>query len=87
MGLFVAISGGLVLAFFIYDATTYTDTEVVDIPVSEYALHPRRGGPKNLPIVEYFVDDDDTDEMRTQKHKPKIVILGTGWAVLRYSNN
>ena len=79
LGLFVAISGGLVVAFFIYDASTYRDSDVGDIPVSEYALHPRRGGPKNLPIVEYFVDDDDTDEMKEQKHKPKVVILGTGW--------
>lgn len=80
LGLFVVISGGLVVAFFIYDATTYQeDPEVVDIPVSEYALSPRRGGPKNLPIAEYFVDDDDTEGMKEQKHKPKIVILGTGW--------
>jgi NADH dehydrogenase len=47
--------------------------------VSEYALNPRRGGPKNLPIAEYFIDDDDTSDMKEQKHKPKLVILGTGW--------
>jgi len=51
----------------------------MDIPVSELALNPRRGGPKNLPIVEHFVDDDDCDENRKVKHKPKLVILGTGW--------
>ena len=80
LGLFIVISGGLVVAFFIYDATTYQDDpESFDIPVSEYALVPRRGGPKNLPIVEYLVDDDDTDGMKEQKHKPKLVILGTGW--------
>ena len=79
-GFFIAIAGGLVIAFFIYDATTYDDNpEAFDIPVSEYALTPRRGGPKNLPIAEYFVDDDDTEEMKKQKHKPKLVILGTGW--------
>ena len=79
-GFFVLISGGLVVAFFIYDATTYQDeSEAFDIPVSEYALNPRRGGPKNLPIAEYFIDDDDTQEMKDQKHKPKLVILGTGW--------
>jgi NADH dehydrogenase len=76
----VAISGGLVVAFFIYDASTYSEQpDCFDVPVSEYALTPRRGGPKNLPIVEYFIDDDDTPEMREQKHKPKLVILGTGW--------
>lgn len=79
-GLFVIVSGTIVIAFFIYDATTYReDPESFDIPVSEYALKPRRGGPKNLPIAEYFVDDDDSDEMKMQKHKPKLVILGTGW--------
>jgi NADH:ubiquinone reductase (H+-translocating) len=78
-GLLIIISGGLVLAFFIYDATTYRESpETFDIPVSEYALNPRRGGPKNLPIAEYFVDDDEP-EFKDQKHKPKLVILGTGW--------
>jgi NADH:ubiquinone reductase (H+-translocating) len=77
---FVVVSGILVAAFFIYDATTYQDDpESFDIPVSEYALNPRKGGPKNLPIAEYFIDDDDTADMKEQKHKPKLVILGTGW--------
>ena len=76
----MVISGTLVVAFFIYDASTYhDDPDSYDIPVSEYALTPRRGGPKNLPIAEYFIDDDDTDHMKAQKHKPKLVILGTGW--------
>ncbi|KAF2690460.1 hypothetical protein K458DRAFT_413242 [Lentithecium fluviatile CBS 122367] len=80
LGLFVAISGGLIIAFFIYDASTYKDDAgTEDIPVSELALNPRRGGPKNLPIADYFVDDDDCPEMREIKHKPKLVILGTGW--------
>ncbi|KAF2483021.1 hypothetical protein BDY17DRAFT_316593 [Neohortaea acidophila] len=80
LGLFVLMSGGLVVAFFVYDASTYEENpESFDIPVSEYALTPRRGGPKNLPIAEYFVDDDDTPSMKEQKHKPKLVILGTGW--------
>jgi len=42
-------------------------------------LSPRCGGPKNLPIAEHFVDDDDSPEKHNTKHKPKIVILGTGW--------
>lgn len=80
MGLFVAMSGALVVAFFIYDASTYKDDpEIQDIPVSELALKPRRGGPKNLPIADYFVDDDDCAESKSIKHKPKLVILGTGW--------
>lgn len=79
-GGFILVSGGLILAFFVYDATTYReDLSYTDIPVSEKALKPRRGGPKNLPIAEVLVDDDDCPEMARQKHKPKLVILGSGW--------
>ena len=79
-GGFILISGGLVLAFFIYDATTYReDLTFSDIPVSNLALNPRRGGPKNLPIAEVLVDDDDCEENIRQKNKPKLVILGSGW--------
>lgn len=46
----------LVLGFFIYDATTYKeDAEKYDVGVSELALNPRTGGPKNLPIAEVLV--------------------------------
>jgi len=69
-----------VLAFFIYDASTYReDLSYSDIPVSEKALNPRRGGPKNLLIAEVLVDDDDCPEMTRQREKPKLVILGSGW--------
>ena len=79
-GGFVLVSGGLILAFFVYDATTYSEElSYTDIPVSEIALKPRRGGPKNLPIAEVLVDDDDCDAMARQKFKPKLVILGSGW--------
>lgn len=79
-GGFILASGGLVLAFFIYDATTYReDLSFSDIPVSTLALNPRRGGPKNLPIAEVLVDDDDCEENVRQKNKPKLVILGSGW--------
>lgn len=80
LGIFIVVSGAIVVGFFVYDASTYSeDPGSFDIPVSEYALNPRRGGPKNLPIAEYFVDDDDTPARKEQKHKPKLVILGTGW--------
>ena len=68
------------VAFFIYDATTYReDLTYTDIPVSTEALYPRRGGPKNLPIADVLVDDDDSEENTRQKHKPKLVVLGSGW--------
>lgn len=80
LGLFILISGGLVVGFFVYDASTYRDApDSAELSVSEMALNPRRGGPKNLPIVEYFVDDEEDEQMVGQKHKPKLVILGTGW--------
>jgi NADH dehydrogenase len=81
LGTFVAVSGGLIVAFFIYDASTYSENpDVEDIPVSELALNPKRGGPKNLPIAYAHVDDDDCPENRAIKDKPRLVILGTGWA-------
>ena len=43
------------------------------------ALDPPRGGPKNLPIVDTLIDDDDCEEAIRQKGKPRLVILGTGW--------
>ncbi|PGH26858.1 hypothetical protein AJ80_01439 [Polytolypa hystricis UAMH7299] len=79
-GLFVLFSGGAVLAFFIYDATTYRlDSSLDNVAVSELALSPRRGGPKNLLIAESLIDDQDSPEKLEQKDKPKLVILGTGW--------
>jgi NADH:ubiquinone reductase (H+-translocating) len=69
-----------VLGFFIYDASTYReDPSYNDIKVSTLALTPRRGGPKNLPIAEVQIDDDDSAEMQKQKDKPKLVVLGAGW--------
>ncbi|WEW57769.1 NADH dehydrogenase [Emydomyces testavorans] len=79
-GMFVLFSAGLVLAFFIYDASTYAqDPLVEDVPVPEMALNPRRGGPKNLPIADTLIDDQDSGSKEAQKDKPKLVILGTGW--------
>lgn len=46
----------LVVGFFLYDASTYKeDAEKYDLGVSELALNPRIGGPKNLPIAEVLV--------------------------------
>jgi NADH dehydrogenase len=46
----------LVIAFFIYDASTYKEeVDRYDVGVSDLALNPRRGGPKNLLIAEILV--------------------------------
>lgn len=86
-GLFVIGSGALVLAFFIYDASTYRHHSAADIPVSELALNPRRGGPKNLPIADVLVGDYDSESMLQQKDKPRLVILGTGWGSIALLKN
>lgn len=79
-GFFVIGTGVVVVAFFIYDASTYRESlSSKDIPVSELALNPRRGGPKNLPIADVLVGDYDSESMLEQKDKPRLVILGTGW--------
>ena len=81
LGFFALASGGIVLAFFVYDYTTYEEGPTYgDVPVPELALNPRRGGPKNLPIVECLLDDADTPEKQAQRTKPRLVVLGTGWA-------
>ena len=75
--LFVGIG---VVGFFLYDASTYSaHANQSDVHVSALAINPRRGGPKNLPILETYLDDDDSDEARRQKDKPRLVILGGGW--------
>ena len=54
------------VGFFLYDASTYRlHSSQTDVDVSALAINPRRGGPKNLPILESHLDDDDTEEMLT----------------------
>lgn len=87
-GFFVIGTGIVVVAFFIYDASTYReDLTSGDIPVSELALNPRRGGPKNLPIADVLISDYDSQAMLEQKDKPRLVILGTGWGSVALLKN
>ena len=79
-GGFILVTGGLIVAFFVYDATTYREIPAVGaVPVLISALDPPRGGPKKLPIVDCLIDDEDSEEIANQKKKPRLVILGTGW--------
>ena len=87
-GFFVIGTGVAILAFFAYDASTYREMpSAEDIPVSELALNPRRGGPKNLPIADFLVGDYDSEPMLEQKDKPRLVILGTGWGSVALLKN
>ncbi|PFH58814.1 hypothetical protein XA68_13182 [Ophiocordyceps unilateralis] len=80
VGTSIVVVGGCIVAFFVYDSTTYKEgADLGDIDVSQLALQPRRGGPKNLPIAEVFVDDDDSEAKKLSKHKPRLVVLGGGW--------
>ncbi|RKF65462.1 External alternative NADH-ubiquinone oxidoreductase B1, mitochondrial [Golovinomyces cichoracearum] len=78
-GSFTILGVGL-LGLFIYDAYKNSGNLSYDeIQVSELALNPRLGGPKNLPIVEVQIDDNDSEDHRKLKEKPRLVILGSGW--------
>jgi hypothetical protein len=66
---------------FIHDAFTYTNKHIDRVPVSPLALHPERGGPKNLPVVRALVDDVEDDQAKSLLDKPKLVIVGGGWGV------
>ncbi|RGP61556.1 nadh dehydrogenase [Fusarium sporotrichioides] len=80
VGISISVIGAGVVGFFIYDASTYFEhPNQSDIDVSKIALQPRSGGEKNLPIAEVYIDDDDTEEHRRLKDKPRLVILGGGW--------
>ncbi|KAK8081152.1 Pyridine nucleotide-disulfide oxidoreductase- FAD/NAD(P)-binding domain protein [Apiospora hydei] len=80
VGTGVAFVGLCGAAFFLYDASTYKESsDAPECRVSELALSPKRGGPKNLPIADVLIDDDDTDAKRAVKDKPRLVILGGGW--------
>lgn len=67
---------------FIHDAFTYTDKHIDKVPISPLALHPQKGGPKNLPIVASLVDDQEDDEMKELSTKPKLVVVGGGWGAV-----
>ena len=78
-----ATAGVFVLGatIFIHDAFTYTDKHIERVPVSPLALHPTRGGPKNLPVVNVLLADEEDEEFRKLNEKPKLVVVGGGWGV------
>ena len=65
----------------VHDAFTYSERHIDRVPVNPLALHPERGGPKNLPIAHVLVDDEEDDEAKALTEKPKLVIVGAGWGV------
>ncbi|KAK7467389.1 hypothetical protein VKT23_004445 [Stygiomarasmius scandens] len=67
---------------FIHDAFTYTEKHIDRVPINPLALHPEKGGPKNLPIVSAQMDDEEDEEAKKLAHKPKLVIVGGGWGAV-----
>jgi hypothetical protein len=65
-----------------YDAMTYKEAHVGNVPSAPLALHPNPGGPKKLPILSHFVEDSPDSEVAESKasKKERLVIVGGGWA-------
>ncbi|SCU98025.1 LAFA_0G14972g1_1 [Lachancea sp. 'fantastica'] len=80
-GVLVSSVGISLVAFFLYDATTYKDSEIPDfIEVPKTALSPELGGPENLPILRDNLDAYDSETKEKLSYRPKLVVLGSGWA-------
>ncbi|KAI0362648.1 nucleotide-binding domain-containing protein [Trametes cingulata] len=74
--------GLLTGVIFLHDAFTYRERHIEGVPVSPRALHPERGGPKNLPILSRLLSDLEDNENRELVHKPHLVIVGGGWGAV-----
>jgi NADH dehydrogenase len=75
---------GLVIGvILVHDASTYSDKHVDRVPINPLSIHPRRGGKKNLPIIEVNLDSEEAEKMN-MKDKPRLVIVGGGWGVGRF---
>jgi NADH dehydrogenase len=77
-----ALGLGLVVGvILLHDAFTYSERHADRVPANPLALKPRRGGKKNLPILEVKLDEEEDDVKVAMKDKPRIVIIGGGWGV------
>lgn len=86
-GLLTGVGAGLAIpaiylaAFFLYDSSTYREGPLeISCSVSDDALNLKRGGPKNLPIANAFMDDDELGN--SGEKRPRLVILGSGWGAV-----
>ena len=61
---------GLVIGvILVHDASTYSDRHVDRVPINPLSLHPRRGGKKNLQIIEVNLDAEEEENLG-MKDKP-----------------
>lgn len=80
-GIVASMVGACIVGFFIYDSTTYKSSDApAEIKVPKLALNPEYGGPENLPILRETLDAYDSEMKELTSYKPKLVVLGSGWA-------
>ncbi|KAJ1022881.1 hypothetical protein NDA13_004931 [Ustilago tritici] len=65
-----------------HDALTYREAHVDKVPLNPLALEPRRGGPKNLPILCSYPEDEQDGLSKKLAGKERLVIVGGGWAAV-----
>lgn len=71
--------GGIIL---LHDSLTYSERHVDRVPAHGLALNPRVGGPKNLPIIERDLADQEDEFTAALVNKPHLVIVGGGWGAV-----
>lgn len=70
----------------VFAIRTYTERHLDRVPVNALSLAPERGGKKNLKKVEFLLSaEQDPQHLRLQG-KPRLVIVGGGWAAIGILN-
>ncbi|ORX38316.1 hypothetical protein BD324DRAFT_620416 [Kockovaella imperatae] len=83
LGISSVLGVGLIVGcILLHDAFTYSERHADRVPANPLSLHPRRGGKKNLPIIEANLDDEQDEVTRSLKEKPRLVIVGGGWGAV-----
>ncbi|KAJ1024401.1 hypothetical protein NDA18_004568 [Ustilago nuda] len=65
-----------------HDALTYREAHIDKVPLNPLALEPKRGGPKNLPILCSYPEDEQDELSKKLAGKERLVIVGGGWAAV-----
>lgn len=85
LGISTVIGLGLVVGvILIHDTFTYSERHVERVPTNPLSLNPRRGGKKNLPILEVNLDEEEDEIKKRMSTKPRLVIVGGGWGVSHF---
>lgn len=75
----VLVGSAVGMAYYLtQDEQTINTAEGAHLDVPEEAFHPKLGGIKQLPVVSHALDDSK-ENVNT---KPKLVIIGSGWAAV-----